>query len=186
MKKFHTSFMALPLLCAAAIMPAVAHADGDHKDAAAWHSEMCTDHYAHEFGHLAYLQAKLGLTAEEQPLWDKFQQAKLDAATKHRDECLQMTPKGDKRPTVLEREDRAEKMLTATLDELHAVRQPLEALYNGLTSDQKAIVDKEVAHHHGWGQEGEHGQMGPGQMDHDSMDHGPMDHDGHGPEHDGK
>ena len=38
--------------------------------------QMCQDMYAHKVGELAYLEAKLSLTAGQQPLFDHWKQAK--------------------------------------------------------------------------------------------------------------
>jgi hypothetical protein len=135
MKKLTASLFALPLL-----LSGTAFAD-DHKDMhddpAAWHQDMCTDHYAHAFGKIAYLQAKLGITDKQQAAWDAWQKVELDSAAKERDACLKDTPKGEHAPSILDQESRIETMLQDKLDELHASRAPLEALYAQLDDKQK-------------------------------------------------
>jgi len=158
---FKTPFavlVALPLLAASVAFaePAAApqHQDGDH---AAWHKKVCGEVYAHRAGGLAYLEAKLALTSQQRPAWTKWQQAQLDAAAKERSSCLEATPKAEgQHSTALEHEARIEKVLTAKLQELQASRPALQALYEELTPEQKAVFDHNACHHrHGHG--GMHG-----------------------------
>jgi hypothetical protein len=108
---------------------------------------MCKEGYAREAGFLAYLGAKLDLTAPQQPLWDNYHQAMLDGAAKLRQACLENAGPPPSPPTALTRRDRMEKFLTARLDFLHATRPPLEALYQALSPEQRAILDR--PHRHG-------------------------------------
>ena len=161
MKRLHVALAALPLM-----LPAIAYAN-DHKhdgeSKADWHAEMCSDRYAHSFGKLAFLQAKLGITDKQQDAWNRFSQAESDGAAKERDACLaEKMPSGDTPPTVLEQEDHLEKMLSARLDQLHSSRPALEDLYKELTASQKEEFDhfgEEMAHrmHEHGGMDGEHG-----------------------------
>jgi hypothetical protein len=109
--------------------------------------QMCKEGYAHEAGFLAYLGAKLELTGAQQPLWDTYHQAMLDGAGKLRQACLDNTSSPQSSPTALERRDSMEKSLTARLDFLHATRPPLEALYQSLSPEQRALLDQ--PHRHG-------------------------------------
>ena len=146
--------------------PGSAAAPAEHHavDRAAWHKKVCGEIYAHKAAHLAYLEAKLDLTEQQRPVWTKWKQALLDAATKHRAACLDATPKGDAEPTALEREALIEKMLTAKLQTLQATRPALVALYEALTPEQKAVFDHAARHFGGHGM-AEHGHGG-GQMHH--------------------
>jgi len=137
--------------------PAAAPAEHHAVDRAAWHKKVCGELYAHQAAHLAYLEAKLDLTEAQRPLWTKWKQAHLDAAAKHRSACLEAGPKGDTRPTALEREALIEKILTAKLQTLQATRPALVALYDALTPEQKAVFDH-ASHHHGAHGMREHGQ----------------------------
>jgi hypothetical protein len=166
MKKIAAVLIAAPLLWAGA---SFANDDGHgDKDKAEWHKEMCTDRYAHTFGRLAYMEAKLNLTDKQQDSWNKWQQIELDSAAKERDDCLQNVP-GEK-PSILEKESFLEKMLTAKLDELKASRPALETLYNSLSGDQKEqfdrISDWERGHHAMHGDGGPHGPMPPAEEQH--------------------
>ena len=106
----------------------------------------CKELYARKAGFLAYLGAKLDLTQPQQPLWDKYHQAMLDSAGKERQVCLDNAGAAPSDMTALQRRDRMEKFLTARLDALHATRPPLEALYQSLTPEQRALLDHPRGH----------------------------------------
>jgi hypothetical protein len=125
---------------------------------AAWHKEVCTEHYARKASHLAYLQAKLGLTEQQSAAFAKWRQAVMDQGAKEQAACLEMTPKGNVKPTLLEREAHLEKVLTLKLQGLQAVRPALEAVYNSLSAEQKTIFDH-AAHQHRHGHAGHAGGM---------------------------
>jgi hypothetical protein len=127
--------------------PPATMAERHHGDMGAWHKDMCTEHYARTASHLAYLQAKLGLSEQQAAAFGKWRQAVLDQSTKERAACLEMTPKGNAKPTMLDREAHLEKMLAAKLQSLQATRPALEAVYEGLTAEQKTIFDHAVHHH---------------------------------------
>jgi hypothetical protein len=103
--------------------------------------QACKERYAREAGFLAYLGAKLDLNPQQQPLWNQYYQAMLDAAGKLRQVCLENANVPPQGLTALARRDRMEKFLTARLDFLHSTRQPLEALYQSLTPEQRALLD---------------------------------------------
>lgn len=133
---------------------------------AEWHSKMCTERYAHMSGHLGYLEAKLDLTEQQRPAFNKWRQALLDAANKARSTCLAAAPKGDTPPTVLERETMMETMLSARLATLQATKPALQALYDSLTPAQRAVFDRpHGGGHRGPGMMGGHGMMGDHGMD---------------------
>ena len=104
--------------------------------------QMCKQRFAREAGFLAYIGALLELTTQQEPLWDKYHQAMLDGATKLRQACLDNLAEPPSGQTALQRRDRMEKMLTARLDALHATRPALDALYQSLTSEQRALLDR--------------------------------------------
>ncbi len=166
MKRLHAALLALPL-----VIPAMAYAKEhkpDSESKADWHAEMCNDHYAHAFGKLAYLQAKLGITDKQQDAWNKFSQAESDGAAKERDACLADTlPSGDTPPSVLDQEDHLEKMLSAKLGQLQSSRPALVDLYKVLSTEQKEEFDQfgeDMIHH----AHGGHGPEGPkGEHGHD-------------------
>lgn len=103
--------------------------------------EICGERYAREAGFLAYLGAKLDLTPQQQPLWDKYQQGMLTNFAKLRDICVANRGSTHWDETALQRRDRMEKMLTAKLDVLRATRPALDALYQTLSPEQRAVVN---------------------------------------------
>jgi hypothetical protein len=103
--------------------------------------QACKERFARAAGFLAYVGAKLDLTAPQQPLWDKYRQSMLDSASKQRQFCLDNAGASPSSLTALERRDRMEKFLTARLDALHSTRPALDALYQSLTPSQRAILD---------------------------------------------
>jgi LTXXQ motif family protein len=106
------------------------------------HEAFCKERFARKAGFLAYLGAELDLTAAQQPLWDAYHQAMMDAANKQRQACLDniMTP--DSHLTSLERRDRLQRLLQARLDGLQSTRASLEALYQSLSPEQRQQIDR--------------------------------------------
>ncbi len=115
-----------------------------HRERFPWMTpqKWCTEAFARRAGFLAYLGAKLELSAQKQPLWDAYHQAAMKAGANWRQVCLDNSTTPQNGLTVIERRDRVEKMLTARLDGMRATRPPLEALYQSLTPEQRALVDR--------------------------------------------
>jgi periplasmic protein CpxP/Spy len=134
---------------------------------AGWHQKMCTERYARKAARLAYLEAKLALTDQQRPAWNKWRQIKLDAAEQRRTACLQHQHREDADLTAIERAARREKFLSARLAQLQASKPALQALYDALNPEQKALFDRAAQrrhrhhwhqwHHHGWQHEGHDG-----------------------------
>jgi LTXXQ motif family protein len=118
-------------------------------DPAQWMKGMCIEHYARSASRIAYLQARLQLTSDQQPLFDKWQQEVAGGAAKERDDCLANVPAAGQKPTFLDRESGMEKMMAAKLATLQAARPALEALYQSLTPEQRIAFDRPMHRHHG-------------------------------------
>jgi hypothetical protein len=105
--------------------------------------ERCEERLARRAGVIAYTVAKLNLTAEQKPLWDKLNGIIQSAADRERQLCgsLPTQPGPQAQGTILDRMGRREQFLSARLQALQQARPALEALYNSLTPDQKAIID---------------------------------------------
>jgi LTXXQ motif family protein len=99
---------------------------------------------------VAYLEVKLNLTDQQRDLWNKWQQAKPDAATQYRAACIEHQAT-EKRPIAVEWVARRERFLTAELHQAEAERPALLALYDALTPEQKILFDESHRHHPGWG-----------------------------------
>jgi len=125
-----------------------------------FHKLMCSEHFARESGKMAYLEAKLNLTDKQKTAWSKYSAVQLQSAAQQRDVCLSLTPKTDAKPSALEIQAMQEKELTQRLQALQAERPALQALYELLSPEQKAILDQPPHHGGGHGEHGHHGQMG--------------------------
>ncbi len=136
-----------------------------------WHQKMCTERYARKAARLAYLEAKLALTEQQRAAWNKWRQLKLDAAEQQRTACLQHQHEEGADLIAVEREARREKFLSNRLAQLQASKPALQALYDALSPEQKALFDQAAVrhhhhwyhfghrwHHHGWQHEGPHGE----------------------------
>jgi LTXXQ motif family protein len=110
-------------------------------DMAAMHKRMCQDAYAHQVGDLAYLEAKLSLSAAQQPLFDHWKSVKLDIAKRGEADCAtRELPRDRARNTLLDEMTRQEDMLKRRLTDLQAERPVLTAFYNALNDTQKAAL----------------------------------------------
>jgi hypothetical protein len=147
---------AIAVVCATAAIAQTAGTAGpgpetkgyEQHDPAAWMKSRCIDHFARSAGRLAYLEARLQLTADQQPLWDKWRQAVAAGAEKERNDCLADVPAAGQRPTALERDSHKEKMMATKVATLQAARPALEALYQSLTPEQKAAFDRPMFGEH--------------------------------------
>lgn len=112
---------------------------------------ICKERFAREAGFLAYIGARLELTAPQQPLWDAYHKAMMDAAGKQRQTCLENAIHPGSPLTALERRDRLQKILQARLDGLQSTRPSLEALYQSLSPEQRHVIDRPTM---GWSRSG--------------------------------
>lgn len=101
--------------------------------------ERCIDRLAWRAARLAYVEAKLDLTAEQRPLWDKLQSVARAEQQKERQLCGSLKPREES--TVLDRMDRAQQFLSARLDALQSAKPAVQALYQTLNAEQKEIFD---------------------------------------------
>ena len=101
--------------------------------------ERCTERLAWRAAMRAYVEAKLNLTAEQRPLWDKVQSAAQAEEQKERQLCASMKPGAE--PTLLDRMDRKQQFLSTRLEGLQSAKPAVQALYQALTTEQRAIID---------------------------------------------
>ncbi|HKO07072.1 MAG TPA: Spy/CpxP family protein refolding chaperone [Alphaproteobacteria bacterium] len=116
-------------------------------------AEMCTMHQAHMAGHLAYLEVRLNLTAEQKPLWTKWRDALAPGMEKAHAMCMERAGKPEAPESIVERAAHLQQMLAARAASLAAAQPALTAFYNALTPDQKAILDRPMGR---WGHHGGH------------------------------
>ena|SRR5437868_15140614 len=144
--------------------PAPAPKQSEQYDSATRVRSLCIEHFARSAGRLAYLEAKLELNAEQQPLWDKWRQAVAAGAEKERADCLASVPTAGTRPSVLDRDSRFEKMLAIKVATLQTARPALEALYQSLSPEQRLVFDLPLHGRHEEGHRHPHRMIGHEQL----------------------
>ena len=152
---------AVPLMLASAALaenpPQSMPGWGKH-DHAAMHQQMCSEMYARQSARMAYLDAKLDLTAQQRPLFEKWRQSVVESAAGERALCQSVTVKNDAPPTIVERHEHMEKMLEAKVKAMQASTPALKALYDSLTPAQRTTLDRpshgHFGRHEGMGMEG--------------------------------
>jgi hypothetical protein len=104
--------------------------------------QRCEERLAKRAGMVAYVVAKLNLTADQRPLLDKLQGVLQANADKERQLCATLKPLAERgQETVLDRMNRREQFLTARLQALQQTKPALQAFYQAMTPEQKAIID---------------------------------------------
>ena len=106
--------------------------------------ERCLERLAHRAAIRAYVGVKLNLTAEQQPLWDKVQSAAQAEEQQERQLCAATKPGAE--PTMLDRMDRMQQFLQTQLNGLQAAKPLVQALYQSLTPEQQAILNRSFGH----------------------------------------
>ena len=101
--------------------------------------ERCEERLAWRAAMRAYTEAKLDLTAEQRSLWDKVESTAKAEEQKERQLCATLKEGGE--ATVLDRLDRMQQFLSTRLDALQAAKPAVQALYQALTPEQRAIFD---------------------------------------------
>jgi hypothetical protein len=102
--------------------------------------ERCTERLAWRAAMRAYAEAKLDLTAEQRPLWDKVQSAAQAEEQRERQLCASRKPGAES--TLLDRMDRMQQFLSTRLEALQSAKPAVQALYQALTPEQRAILDR--------------------------------------------
>ena len=106
--------------------------------------ERCIDRLAWRAARRAYVETKLNLTAQQQPLWDKVQSVAQSEEQRERQLCASL--KSGAEPTMLDRMDRMEQFLSVRLQALQAAKPAVQALYQALTPEQQAIFNRPFRH----------------------------------------
>jgi LTXXQ motif family protein len=101
--------------------------------------ERCVERLAWRAAVRAYTEAKLNLTAEQHPLWEKVQNAAQTEEQKERQLCASLKPSSDS--TLLERLARQQQFLSTRLEGLQAATPSVQAFYQALTPEQRTILD---------------------------------------------
>ncbi|MBV8576691.1 MAG: Spy/CpxP family protein refolding chaperone [Acetobacteraceae bacterium] len=101
--------------------------------------EWCEERLAWRAAMRAYTEAKLDLTPEQRPLWDRVESIAQSEQQKERQLCSSLKPRDE--TTVLDRLDRMQQFLSTRLEALQAAKPAVQALYQALTPEQRAIFD---------------------------------------------
>lgn len=118
----------------------------------------CKDLVARRIGTRAYLKARLELKPEQMTAWSAFEKASDEASTKSLARCATLPTEMKDRPTYIQRLTAEEDMMKARVATIEAVKPSLAALFDVLTPDQKAILDRPRGMH------GHRGRMMGGAM----------------------
>jgi hypothetical protein len=102
--------------------------------------ERCTERLAWRAAMRAYREAKLNLTPEQRPLWDRVQSAAQAEEQKERQLCASRTPGAE--TTLPERMDRMQQFLSMRLEAVQSAKPAVQALYQALTPAQRTILDR--------------------------------------------
>src|SRR6266849_8583240 len=112
-----------------------------------WHQLDCTEGYARLAGRLAYLQAKLELTADQRALWDKWRDAVTSGADQRRALCKQSPFQPGAHPTIVERQAEFGRVTALRAQSLQSAQPALEALYQALRPEQREVLDRPMGGH---------------------------------------
>lgn len=99
-------------------------------------------------GRIAFLRAELQITDAQDKLWDSYAEALRDNAKRLKNSGGDMMA-GMQGPALLGQLDAQEKMLSARLEGIKAMKATLAPLYETLTSEQRKTADELLAPHMG-------------------------------------
>jgi hypothetical protein len=105
--------------------------------------QACIDHIARRAGFVASMGFKLNLTADQKPLWDKIVTTTQASQDNQRKVCASMPASAEdgRKQTIVERLNHRQQMLQAQLQGLQQIQPAVQALYDKLTPEQKAMLD---------------------------------------------
>ena len=88
-----------------------------------------------------YLRSKLRLQGTQQEAWQKIESAAQPAIVGLRRVCAGLPDRGVAMPSMPDAFDHVQRRLAATAEFLGAIREPLRALYDTLSPDQRAVLE---------------------------------------------
>jgi hypothetical protein len=105
--------------------------------------QACIDRLARRAGFIAATGFKLNLTPDQKPLWDKLMTATQSAQDAQRKLCdaLPASKEARGQQTLIDRMNHRQQVLQAQLQAMQQTEPAVQALYDKLTPEQKAIVD---------------------------------------------
>jgi hypothetical protein len=102
----------------------------------------CDESIDHRAAMAGYLKSKLRLQAGQRDAWQKIEQAAEPATDKMREICASLPPEPGPPPSSPNMVGIAEKQLAAQAELLRAIAGPLQALYDVLSPEQRAVLDR--------------------------------------------
>ncbi len=102
----------------------------------------CLDRVARRAGNRTYLKIKLDLKADQMAAWDAFAKASDAADVKDTARCNALPSEMKERPNYVDRLGMEEAYMKARVERIEAVKPSLTALYNTLSPEQKASLDR--------------------------------------------
>lgn len=101
----------------------------------------CLDQIARRAGNRAYIRLRLDLKADQMASWNAFAKASDDADVKDVARCNALPTELKEKPNYVERLTMEENFMKARIERIDAVKPSLQALYNTLSPEQKAVLD---------------------------------------------
>ena len=103
---------------------------------------VCQDMVARRIGDRAYIKARLELKPEQMTAWNAFEKASDEASAKQNARCATLPAEMKERPNYVDRLSMEEDAMKARVAAIEAVKPTLLALYNTLSPEQKAVLDR--------------------------------------------
>jgi LTXXQ motif family protein len=100
----------------------------------------CEGEIDHLMALVGYLKSKMRLQGDQKTSWQKVEESAEPGVEKLRDLCGQLPSRPAQLPTLVEAMEFAEKQMTARAELLHEIRGPIQALYDALLPDQRALL----------------------------------------------
>lgn len=103
---------------------------------------ICLDQIARRAGNRTYLKVRLDLKPEQMTAWNAFAKASDDADVKDMARCNALPTDMKERPNYVDRLTMEETVMKARIERIEAVKPTLLAVYNTLSPEQKAVLDR--------------------------------------------
>lgn len=103
---------------------------------------MCLDQVARRAGNRTFLKVRLELKPEQMTAWTAFAKVSDEADAKDLARCATLPTEVRERPGYLDRLGFEEAVMKARIERIEAVKPALKALYDGLTPEQKVVLDQ--------------------------------------------
>ncbi len=128
---------------AQATPPAPPAVSPDRRERAAFNPKaFCLDRVARRAGNRTYLKIKLDLKPDQMTAWDAFAKASDAADVKDTARCNALPSEMKERPNYVDRLGMEEAYMKARVERIEAVKPSLVALYDTLSPEQKATLDR--------------------------------------------